>query len=193
MVKKSIFVIALLGMLATVSLAQDVPTPQLPGQLKIDTQWPYTCVVNWTPIDICTIKVYLKIGMFIEIDNCANLKINMVQQNCPSGQSFPCYQGCVTIKVRSNFDAIISVRKGQTVNNIINGNNWKVYFRADSSDPATNVTTWNIAGDGNFHQLDVCVQAWDANIFNSTLVGQYVQVGEVIISAIPASTVCPAP
>jgi len=198
MVKKSIFAIALLGMLASVSMAGDgnydpgTGIGSVPGQYKIDGQWPYVCTVTWTPVDICTIKVYLKIGMFIEIDNCAGLRIDLVQVNCPSGQTFPCYKKCITIKVRSNFAAVITVRKGALqTNNIINGDSkWKVYFRADASDPGPYGTTWNILGDGNWKTLDVCVEAWDANIFNGTP-GQNPQVGEVIISAVPASTVCP--
>lgn len=199
MVKKSIFAIAMLGMLATVTLAQD--QTQVPGQFKIDGGWPKTIVVTWTPIEICRIKVYLKVGYFIEIDKCADLKINMVQVNCPSGatppQTFPCYKGCVTIKVRSNFEAQLGLVK-YIIGNIINDNGntnpaddkWKAYFRADSTD-TTQSSTWIIAGDGNFHSVDVCVEAWDANIFNG-VPGQNVLVGEVAITAIPTATAtCP--
>lgn len=189
MVKKSIIAIALLGMLATVTLAQDTQ-PQLPGQLKIDGGWPKTCI--WTPIEICRIKIFLKIGMFIEIKDCDKLKINMVQVNCPSGatppQTFPCYKGCVTISVRSNFEAQLSLKLfpiGNIISQSGGKDNWKAYFRADSSD-TTQSPTWIILGDGNFHNVDVCVEAWDANIFNGAP-GSNPQVGEVAITAIPTA------
>jgi len=197
MVKKSILAIAILAMLATVTMAQD-PVPQVPGQLKIDGGWPKTIVVTWTPIEICCIKVNLKIGYFIEVENCSQKKIDMVQVNCPTGQTFPCYKGCVQIKVRANFEAQLGL-KLYAVGSIINDNGtptntaddkWKAYFRADSTDPGQ-ASTWIIAGDGNYHAVDVCVEAWDANIFGGAP-GSNPQVGTVCITAIPTATAtCP--
>lgn len=192
MVKKSILAIAMLAMLATVVSAQDFNPPS--GQMKFDNGWPKTVVVTWTPIEICCMKINLKIGYFIEVENCGGKSINLVQVNCPSGQSFPCYKGCTTIKVRSNFEAQIGL-KLYAISNIINDNGsptnpnddkWKAYFRADSADTGQ-ASTWIIAGDGNFHAVDVCVEAWDANIMFGTP-GQNPQVGNVCITAIPTAT-----
>jgi hypothetical protein len=200
MVKKSILAIAILAMLATVTMAQD-PTPQLPGQLKIDGGWPKTIVVTWTPIEICCIKVNLKIGYFIEIKDCSSKSINMVQVNCPTGQSFPCYKGCTTISVRANFEAQLGL-KLYAVGSIINDNGtptnpaddkWKAYFLevGQTSPPSPQMTTYIIPNTGNYTDVQVCVEAWDANIFNSQP-GQNPQVGNVCITAIPTATAtCP--
>jgi hypothetical protein len=197
MVKKSILAIAILAMLATVTMAQD-PTAQVPGQLKIDGRWPLTCV--WTPIEICCIKVNLKIGYFIEVRDCSTKKIDMVQVNCPTGQSFPCYKGCTTISVRANFEAQLGL-KLYAIGGIINDNGtptnpaddkWKAYFM-DTANVGPASTTWIIAGDGNYHDVQVCVEAWDANIFfQGQAPGTNPQVGNVCITAIPTATAtCP--
>jgi len=216
MVKKSILAIAMLAMLATVTFGQqgtyDNGTGQgttnngdngnTGGQMKFDKGWPKTIVVTWTPIEICCIKVNLKIGYFIEIEDCAKKSINMEQVNCISPQTFPCYKGCTTIKVRANFEAQLGLKLYAT-SPVINGqetpspsdDKWKAYFTNPQSgitvspDGTTAVLT---ALDGNFHAVDVCVEAWDANLFSSTLVGKSVQVGNVCITAIPTATAtCP--
>lgn len=196
MVKKSIIAIAVLAMLASVSFAQD-QTGQVPGQIKVDGGWPKIIVCNWVPIEICRIPIFLKVGFFIEIKDCDKAKINMVQVNCLPNQtppqSFPCYKGCTTIQVRSNFEAQLSL-KLYKLSNIISSSsgkdNWKAYFRADAADTTQNAT-WIIAGDGNYHSVDICVEAWDADIFNGTP-GQNPKVGEVAVLAIPTATcTCP--
>jgi len=181
MVKKSIIAIALMSMLATVSFAQDT---QVPGQFKIDGNWPATITITYTPIEICRIPIVLEVGMFIEIEDCAKKKIVLKQVTCPSGQTFPCYKGCVTIKVRANFEAQLGL-KLYKVGSVINGSNWKAYFTNDGG--ATKPTTWIVTGDGNWNTVDVCVEAWDANIY-AAAPGSQVAVGEVAVTAIPTAT-----
>jgi hypothetical protein len=181
MVKKSIIAIALMSMLATVSFAQST---QVPGQFKIDGKWPVTCV--YTPIEICRIPVVLEVGMFIEIENCSTKKIVLKQVSCPSGQSFPCYKGCVEIKVRANFEAQLGL-KLYKVGSVIT--NWKAYFTIDGG--VTQASTWIVTGDGNWNTVSVCVEAWDANIY-AAAPGTQVAVGEVGVTAMPTGTpVCP--
>lgn len=202
MVKKSIIAIALLGMLSTVTFGQLNPGTG-DGQLKYDNGWPKTCI--WTQIEICCIKVNLKIGYFIEVLDCSKKSINMVQVNCPAGatpaQTFPCYKGCTTISVRANFNATIGLAL-HAIGSIINDNGtqgnpnddkWKAYFQNGGDGITINdpPTTANVTGDGNLHTIDVCVEAWDANIFGGTP-GQNPQVGTVCITAVPtAAATCP--
>lgn len=184
MVKKSIIAIALMGMLATVSYGQGDPVLGVNGQVKVDGLWPATITITYTPQEICRIPIWIKVGMFIEIENCSTKKITMSQVNCPGGQSFPCYKGCVTIKVRANFEAKLSL-KLYKISNIIDGNNWKAYFTTDGG--ATTSSTFIVSGDGNWNQVDVCVEAWNANIYQAGPNTQ-VQVGEVAILAVPTAT-----
>lgn len=190
MVKKSIIAIALMSMLATVSFGQGYDDQTgigtAPGQFKIDGDWPVTCI--YTPIEICRIPIVLEVGMFIEIEDCAKKKIVLKQVSCPAGQNpnqtFPCYKGCVTIKVRANFEAQLGL-KLYKVGEVINGNSWKAYFTNDGG--ANKPTTWIIAGDGNYQSVDVCVEAWDANIYKGAP-GTQVAVGEVAVTAMPTGT-----
>lgn len=191
MVKKSIIAIALMSMLATVSYGQGDAFWGVPGQVKVDGLWPATITITYTPKEICRIPIYIKVGMFIEIENCSSKKIVMEQVNCPSGQSFPCYKGCVEIKIRANFEAKLSLKlyKGGAGAGIISGgwsgDNWKAYFTNDGG--ATKPTTWTVTGDGNWNTVNVCVEAWDANIYAATPNTQ-IQVGEVAILAVPTAT-----
>jgi len=184
MVKKSIIAIALISMLATVSYGQD--QWGVPGQIKVDGLWPATITIDYTPQEICRIPVFIKVGMFIEIENCSQKKIVMSQVNCPGGQSFPCYKGCVTLKIRANFEAKLSLKLYKTSSIISGGwggDNWKAYF----TDGSTTSTTWIVSGDGNWNQVDLCVEAWDANIYGAAPNTQQ-QVGEVAILAVPTAT-----
>jgi len=182
MVKKSIIAIALMCMLSTVSYSQDgFPS----GQFKVDGLWPATIQISYTPQVICKIPVYIKVGMFIQVENCGNKKITMEQVNCPQGQSFPCYKGCTTIKVRSNFEAKLSLQKNDFQTGIIDNGKWKAYFSSDNG-ATVKENNWIIPGDGNYTSVDVCVEAWDANIYNGNP-GETKQVGEVAILAIPTA------
>jgi len=183
MVKKSIIAIALMTMLATVSYGQD--TYQVPGQIKVDGLWPATITIDYTPIEICRIPIWIKVGMFIEVENCGQKKIVLKQVNCPGGQSFPCYKGCVTIKVRANFEAQLSLKLykiGTIISGGFGGDKWKAYF----TDGVTTANTWIITGDGNFNTVDICVEAWDVNIYMASPNTQ-VQAGEVAILAVPTA------
>jgi len=195
MVKKSIIAIALMGMLATVSYGQGDTVWSGNNGIKVDGLWPATITITYTPKEICRIPIFIKVGMFIEIENCSSKKIVMEQVNCPSGQTFPCYKGCVEIKVRANFEAILSLKlyKGGAGAGIISSSNnwgtitdnWKAYFTNDGG--ATKPTTWNVTGDGNWNTVNVCVEAWDANIYAASPNSQQ-QVGEVAILAVPKAT-----
>jgi hypothetical protein len=189
MVKKSIIAIALMCMLATVSYAEEVgggDSYSAPGQYKLDTcLWPATITITYTPVEICRIPIRIKVGMFIEVYNCSKLKIVLEQVNCTGNQSFPCYKDCVSIKVRSNFDAILSLKLykvGDYITGSMFGDNWKAYF-TDGGAPAN---TWAITGDGNWNDVDICVEAWDVNIYKIDPCTTE-DVGDVAILAIPAA------
>lgn len=186
MVKKSIVAIALMGILATVSFAQDA---QVNGQFKVDGQWPS----QYIAIDICKIPIVMDIGMFIEIIDCNKKKIVLKQVTCPQGQSFPCYKGCTDIEVRANFAATIGTKLYDTSNGIISdffGNkNWKAYYKSVTDPNAPTSPTWPIPGDGNKHKVSLCVEAWDANIYahapGSDDCKTAVSIGQVAVTAMP--------
>jgi hypothetical protein len=181
MVKKSIIAIAIMmSMFAAVSYGQDVPSHN--GEFKVDGLWPATVTITYTPQVICKIPVYIKVGMFIQIKNCDKKKIVMEQVNCNQGQGFPCYKGCVDLEIRSNFDAKLSLSRS-TIGSIVGNNNWKAYFT--DGGPAS--STWLVTGDGSPNLVQLCAEAWDANIYGA-LPGSETQIGEISILAVPTAT-----
>lgn len=107
MLKKGLFAIALLGLLAvsaqalTTTYNVSLTNTGGNGWVKIDPntdsgfntgfslgtwykQWPGTVTVTteYTAIDLCCIPVYLEVGMYAEIYQCGNQKITLKQVPC---------------------------------------------------------------------------------------------------------------
>jgi hypothetical protein len=203
MVKKSLFVIALIGILATSTFAVEIPEAQQNGQLKWDDKWPYeTEIIYHEPeTDLCTMQIKLEVGMFIEVINC-NQTIVLKQVSCSDmthtqgkNKTFPCYLGCVEIKVRSNFEATLGLRLEKTSDIITESGygwnktpNWEAYFTPDpSADPVVKDDTFDVDDTGNENKVNVCVEAWDANIFLGSP-GNKETVGSLTITVIPTAT-----
>jgi len=189
MVKKSLIAIALMGFLATSTFAGDAPDN---GQWKFDDDWPKDVVITYTELEICQIPISIEIGMFVEIENCGDLEIILEQVSCTEpGQTFPCYKGCTEIKVRANFEVQLGLKLYKIGDIISQGgawwaptDNWKAYFTND--DGATKPDIWIVDNTGDWNAVDVCVEAWNANIFNAAP-GSEVPVGEVAITVIPTA------
>lgn len=135
-------------------------------------RWPY----EYKALEICRFPVYMKIGMFVRVKDCKKKKILLEQVDCgdigKSSSNFPCYFDCETIKVAANFDVKLAtklVKIGSVLNSA------SVYI--DGSDV--------VPGDGNDHNVSVCVKAWNTQIQKGA-VGDTTQVGEVVITAKPA-------
>ncbi len=68
--------------------------------------------VKYDPVEICMFPVFMEVGHYVQFKDCNKSKIELKQVKCSEiGQAndkFPCYKGCVTIKVRANFPAILS-------------------------------------------------------------------------------------
>jgi len=198
MVKKSIFLIALMGILATSTFAVEIPEAQKNGQLKWDGKWPYETVITYNvpQTDLCTMQIKLEVGMFIEVTNC-NQTIVLKQVSCDdlvkNNPSFPCYLGCVEIKVRSNFEAILGLRLEKTSDIITQSGgwggvtqNWQAYFWDETATPP-NTSSFVVDDSGNENKTDVCVEAWDANIFLGDP-GKQETVGSLTITVMPTAT-----
>jgi hypothetical protein len=195
MIKRTLIVIAVIAFLASVvpSFATTVDTTTYPPfavysfsphqsddlAIKVDgkqtVRWPF----EYKYLTICKIPVYMKIGMYIRVKDCNDKKIIIVQKDCEDAETvgkgadqWPCYYGCVTIEILSNFNAEI---RGdlQDRTAVINGDKWSV-----------SVTPNTIAGDGNYHAVDVCVKTWLAKI-EKAAAGDEVKVGNLAIQARP--------
>jgi hypothetical protein len=87
--KKALFAVAAVALLAVVAQA---------GEIKIH-QWPCTL----TPIEITTIPVVMDVGYWVQIPDQDKLKITLAQE------SIHVYSGCTTMTVKTNVAITVSV------------------------------------------------------------------------------------
>jgi hypothetical protein len=146
MVKKSLIVIALLAFMATTVQAGDLAF----NPRKFDLEWPWTYVA----VEICQIPVYIEIGWYVELVDCASKEILLKQVTCDSigkgAGDYPCYYGCVTFTVRANFEVKLSTTAYNLAGIITN---WSHSLSQDVI-PATVPT-----------DVQLCVKAWKPNLF----------------------------
>jgi hypothetical protein len=186
MVKRTLIAIALVAFLASTAPAYE---PVIQGNYQIyywgaidkDTgvkvegnekvYWPY----EYKALDICSMPVKMEIGMYVEVQDCTDKKIVMHQVDCgeigKGTGDFPCYLGCTKFSARANFDVKLGtrlVKDGPVMNK------WEAFYNGDDV----------IAGDGGNHEVEVCVKAWLANLWNGTP-GDEVTVGTLYITAKP--------
>lgn len=161
MVKKILFTIAVVAFLAGSVQAVD------PGDssIKDDGTWPYEYIF----VDICTIPIKIDVGYFVQLEDCGDYKIQLQQVECESidrnnTKDFPCYDGCVLIEIRANFQ----VQMGGDVDETISPQWWKdgdndVYYGDCGQGCAPSI----VEGDGEWHEKKVCVKAWDIKIWDA--------------------------
>jgi hypothetical protein len=171
MVKKSLIAIALMGFLATTVMAGDLAQ----NPWKFDIDWPH--IVIYEELEICQIPIYMDVGMYVELKDCDKKEIILVQVPCADigkgGGDFPCYHDCVDIELRANFDVKLGT-KLYKIGTVIDGDKWTAYYQGADT----------ITGDGNYHTVTLCVDAWSANIY-SVSPGDKVLVGEVAVTVMP--------
>jgi hypothetical protein len=162
MVKKILFTIAVVAFLAASVQAVD---PAKYAQ-KFDGRWPY----EYLDVPICSIRVYMDVGYFVQLEKCGDYKIKLKQVPCDDGKDpypknatkdFPCYRDCEKIKVRANFDAKMGGKVVDRVSWWAN-DKWEVYYEADEGN-VPNV----VPGNGAWHTRWVCIKAWDIQIWKS--------------------------
>ena len=180
MVKRTLIAIALVAFLAsTAPAAIEVyywgPVDKDTG-VKVDGNekvfWPY----EYKALDVCSMPVKMEIGMYVEVQDCTDKKIVLKQVDCGDighgSGDFPCYLGCTKFKARANFDVQLGTRL-EKIGPVIN--KWEGFYNGDDV----------IDGDGADHEVEVCVRAWLANLWNGTP-GEEVTVGTLYITAKPA-------
>lgn len=159
MIKKILITIAVVAFLTASVQAID------PGYTKkYDSFWPY----DYVSVPICLIPVVIDVGYFVQLKDCPDYKIKLTQVPCASigkgSGDFPCYDGCVDIKVRSNF----LVKLGANIKN-------KASFWGDGSaywaSPGEGITPDEVpAGPGpsdGWHVRKPCVKAWVVKIWEA--------------------------
>jgi len=155
MIKKSLIAIALVAFLAGTVQADN---PYIKKDWKnVPIAWPY----EYKALEICIIPVYMNLGMYVQIENCQDRKIELIQVDCgdigKTDAEFPCYTDCDTFKIRANFE----VKLGANLTKI--GpvlTDTKVYFKdmMGNDDDTVGPTT-------DYVEHQICMDAWKAEIW----------------------------
>ena len=131
--------------------------------------------VKYDPVEIVTFPVFMKVGPYVQLRDAGKIQIKLEQVECTSGRDFPCYEGCVTIKVRANFPAILSASLNKSGGDEDMLKEMNLYWE-------DGVNT--IQGDtGDWEEFKLYLEAWDVEIWKFT-VGT-VEVGEITIDVRP--------
>ena len=184
MIKRTLIAIAVVALLATSAHAAlqlpdyfgpfgDDYAVKVDGSDKPTIRWPYE--IKYTALTVCTIPIKMHVGMYVQIEDCKKKKIVLQQVDCgdlpKNADHYPCYIGCVKFRVRSNFD----VKMGQSLHKA--GDipmDWSCSYKDGDV----------VTGDGDWHEMQLCVKAWKAQIYRGTP-GDEVNVGSVDITVKP--------
>jgi hypothetical protein len=179
MIKRTLIAIAVVALLATsarAALTQHYFGPVDDDYaVKVDgsesVRWPY----EYKALTVCTIPIKMHVGMFVQINDCKTKKIVLQQVDCgdigKGSGDYPCYLGCTNFDVRANFD----VKMGANLNKIGDIiDSWDKYY--DGGDV--------VPGDGNYHNIKICVKAWKAKLYKGTP-GDEIDVGTLDITVKP--------
>jgi hypothetical protein len=162
MVKRTLIAIAVVALIAT-SVQATVPN----GSVKEDGSWP----TEYKAVDLCIIDVVIDVGMYVQLMDCADKKIKLVQVDCANNDDFPCYKDCEEFNVRANFNAVLGTKLSDAPAVV---GSWSAAFDGDATVPGTGVEVTR----------KVCVEAKKATIWN-TPPGDEVAVGKLTITVKP--------
>ncbi len=170
MLKKCVIAIAVVALLAVTVQAGAI------NPIKHDGDWPWT----YKALDLCDIPVFMDVGHYVELKDCGDKKIVLKQVDCVEIEQsgFPCYTGCVKFEVRANFAAIIGANLDKGAGDVSVLKDTKVYWVGESTIP----------GDGAYHELEICIDAWNTELWNSGSPGDEIKVGVLTITVKPPDT-----
>lgn len=162
--------LAVVALMVTVVRADD-------PLIKRDGDWPWT----YKAIDLCKMPVYMDVGHYVQLKECHKRELILKQVDCESigkgGGDFPCYSGCEEIEVRANFPAIFGgnlAKIGPILKDV------SVYWK-DGDNQIDGST-------GGWEKLEVCIDAWKAEIWRATKPDDKMKVGELTITVKPPDT-----
>jgi len=150
--------------------------PSNPGKIKRDYDWPWT----YKALDLCKMPVYMDVGHYVELEDCDKKEIVLVQVDCEEigkgSGDFPCYTDCEKIKVRANFPAVFGANLDKGAGEVALLTDTSVYWTGDVN---------TIPGDGEWYELEICIDAWKTELWKSGSPGDKIKVGELTITVKP--------
>jgi hypothetical protein len=177
MLKRTLIVVAVVGLLATSAQALG-PDPHTGGgnspAIKVNNQsmtigWPF----EYKALTICAIPVYMNVGYYVQVEKCHERKIKLVQVPCEDiGKSdWPCYYDCENVKIRANFEVKLGVDRVK-IGPVIK--EWSASVTPDVVGPSAGWAT-----------VSVCVKAWKTELWKAGAVGKEIRVGTINLTVKP--------
>ncbi|MHC4633068.1 MAG: hypothetical protein ACYS9C_17625 [Planctomycetota bacterium] len=124
---------------------------------------PYPWPVEYKKIEICRIPIWMEVGFWVEIKDCEDAEILLVQEDClevgRKENEFPCYKGCTNIRVRTNFEASLD---GDVSGEQIEMSAKERFTGAGQTDKEPLI----LPGDGNWHEIEACVIAYNVELWD---------------------------
>jgi len=122
----------------------------------------------------------MEVGHFVQLCDAGKIQMKLEQVNCPSGRGFPCYEGCVAIKVRANFPVILSASLNKSGGDVDMLKEMNLYWE-------NGVNTIQ-GGTGGWEELKLYLEARNVEIWKSGGNAGTVKVGEITIKVKPKDT-----
>ena len=182
MLKRTLIVIAVVACLATSAqaLGPDPHSSDKGGDnaIKVNFQdmsigWPF----EYKKLTICEIPVFMNVGHYVQVEKCHERKIKLQQIDCADpvvgkgSGDWPCYYDCENVKIRANFEVKLGTDK--------------VKIGPVIKDWASSVTPDVIGPSSGYTGVDVCVKAWNTELWKAGTVGKEIRVGTIKLRVRP--------
>jgi hypothetical protein len=182
MLKKCLFAITVVALLAATVQAD---TAQYKGH-----PWPWP--IEWKEVVVCKFPVFMEIGYWIEIKDCQDLEIILVQVDCDklkgkSTDKWPCYEGCEKIKVRTNFEANLDLDFEDDADLVDDD---KVFWEDILPTVDDDIQVGPTGGD--WQELTICLDLWSTDLWETAVpsrAGEKSKIGEIEIKVEPTADV----
>jgi len=170
--KKLIVVLALIVPLMSVTASKGEVVELADGSVAIS--YPFGSAAT---LPTQTIPIKMRVGMHVQVITHGR-EILLQSISCgaigKNNNDYPCYHGCISFDVRTNFKVQLGGRL-KKLSEIVS--RWEAYY------PGADAGV--VPGDGFFHSVSVCVKSWQSRIW-------FVHPGEAEVGSLTV-TVMPAP
>lgn len=184
MLKKCLFAIAVTALLA-VTVHGGVEGDPFGRGGDCDDTWvykghPYPWPVEYKKVEVCRIPIWMEVGFWVEVRDCDDAEILLVQENCidvgRDEDDWPCYAGCANIAIRTNFEA--------SIDGDVKHSGWDMSHkeRFNGEEPLI------IPGDGDWHEIEACVIAYKFKLWKEAAAGIKQEIGYLKVRIKPTGS-----
>ena len=120
-------------------------------------------------VEISRISIWMEVGFWVEINGAEGAEILLVQTDCEEvgrdANEWPCYYGCTKVNIRSNFEA--------SIEGDVSHSGWDMSHKEKFNGEEPLI----IPGDGDWHEVEACVIAYNLKLLEEAAAGDRVEIG----------------